>query len=212
MRSRAGRAPAVVLAASSALSVRLGLFGGTFDPPHVGHLLAAVDACEALELDRLVFVPAATQPFKVGLVTADARHRLEMVRHMVHGDERFAVDPVEIDRDGLSYTVDTLAQYAAAMPGAERFLLVGADVPATFGAWKSPERILELATVVVLRRGAEDEMGKADADRWGLRRLGSRRIDVSSTEVRARARAGQSIRGFVPDAVAAYIETTGLYR
>lgn len=192
--------------------MRLGLFGGTFDPPHVGHLLVAVDAYESLELDRLVFVPAATQPFKVGLVTADARHRLEMVRRMVAGDARFAVDAVEIERDGLSYTVDTLDQYAREAPEAERFLLVGADVPAAFGAWKSPQRILELATVVVMRRGAEDERAIADAARWGFRLLPSRRIDVSSTEVRARAREGKSIRAFVPDAVASYIETAGLYR
>ena len=192
--------------------MRLGLFGGTFDPPHIGHLLVAIDASEALELDRLVFVPAATQPFKVGLVTADARHRLEMVRHMVKGDARFAVDPVEIERDGLSYTVDTLDQYARAHPQDTRFLLVGADVPAAFGAWKAPERILELATVVVLRRGAEDERAVADAVRWGFRLLESRRVDVSSTEIRARARGGKSIRAFVPDAVASYIETAGLYR
>ena len=192
--------------------MRLGLFGGTFDPPHVGHLLVAIDAYEALELDRVVFVPAATQPFKVGLVTADAPHRLEMVRRMVAGDARFAVDPVEIERDGLSYTVDTLDQYAREAPQAERFLLVGADVPAAFGAWKSPERILELATVVVMRRGAEDDRVNADAARWGFRLLPSRRVDVSSTEVRARARDGKSIRAFVPDAVASYIETAGLYR
>lgn len=197
---------------ASALSVRLGLFGGTFDPPHIGHLLAAVDACEALALDRLTFVPAATQPFKVGLVAADATHRLEMVRRMIAGDPRFAVDPIEIEREGLSYTVDTLAQYAATAPEAERFLLVGADVPGSFAAWRSPERILELATVVVLRRGTEDDAAAAEAERWGFQRLDSRRIDVSSTEVRARARAGRSIRGFVPDAVAAYIESAGLYR
>lgn len=192
--------------------MRIGLFGGTFDPPHVGHLLAAVDACEALALDRLAFVPAATQPFKVGLVAAAAHDRLAMVRRMVDGDARFTVDAIEIERDGLSYTVDTLAQYAAAAPDTERFLLVGADVPATFGAWKSPGRILELATVVVLTRGIEDEASLEEASRWGFRRLESRRIDVSSTEVRARVRAGQSIRGFVPDAVAAYIESAGLYR
>jgi nicotinate-nucleotide adenylyltransferase len=192
--------------------VRLGLFGGTFDPPHVGHLLAAVDAVDGLELDRLTFVPAAAQPFKVGQIAADARHRLEMVRLMIEGDPRFSVDAIEIDRDGLSYTVDTLTEYAARAPESERFLLVGADVPAAFGAWKSPRRILELATVVVLRRGVDDQAADADAARWGFRRLHSRRVDVSSTEVRARARAGRPIRGFVPETVAAYIESAGLYR
>lgn len=189
--------------------MRLGILGGTFDPPHVGHVLAAIDAFEGLELDRLIFIPAATQPFKIGLVAAEARHRLEMVRLAVQGDDRFEVDPVEIDREGLSYTVDTLAEYAERDPAAERFLLVGADVPAAFGAWKEPERILRLASVVVLRRGDERSQ---DADRWGFRTLASRRVDVSSTEIRGRARAGKSIRGFVPDAVAAYIRSAGLYR
>ena len=167
---------------------------------------------EALALDRLTFVPAATQPFKVGLVHAEAHHRLEMVRRMIDGDARFTVDAIEIEREGLSYTVDTVTEYAAREPGSERFLLVGADVPSAFGAWKSPERILELATVVVLRRGSDDPAVDADAVRWGFARVQSRRVDVSSTEVRARARAGRSIRGFVPDTVAAYIASAGLYR
>lgn len=191
--------------------MRLGLFGGTFDPPHIGHLLAAVDAHEALALDRLVFIPAATQPLKLGLVSTDPRHRLAMVRLVAGGDPRFDVDSIEIDREGLSYTVDTLADYARREPAAERFLLVGADVPAAFAQWRAPQRIRELAQVVVLRRRLEEPDDGA-ATRWGFHTLDTRRVDVSSTEIRERVRAGRSIRGFVPDAIAEYIRSAGLYR
>lgn len=193
--------------------MRLGLFGGTFDPPHIGHLLAGVDAYEELELDRIVLIPAAAQPLKVGLVGTEPRHRLEMVRLLAEGDPRFAVDAIEMEREGLSFTVDTLGEYARREPSAERFLLVGSDVPAAFSQWREPERIVALAQVVVMRRRPEGD-GAADgsAARWGFRALETRRVDVSSTEIRERVRAGRSIRGFVPDAIAEYIRSAGLYR
>jgi nicotinate-nucleotide adenylyltransferase len=105
--------------------VRLGILGGSFDPPHIGHLLAAVDAYDGLRLDRLLFVPAAAQPLKVGVVAAPPADRLAMVRLLAGEDPRFAVDPIEIEREGLSYTVDTLAAFAERFPDAERFFLVG---------------------------------------------------------------------------------------
>ena len=190
--------------------MRIGLLGGSFDPPHIGHLLAASDAFEALSLDRLVFVPAATQPLKVGRANASPEQRLAMARLLVGGDPRFDVDAIEVDRGGLSYTVDTLTTLAARWPDAELFWLVGADVPRSFASWRSPERIVELATVVVLQRAGEAPDLASMPGR--PRCLTTRRIDVSSTEIRDRVRRGQSIRGFVPDAVAAYIETARLYR
>lgn len=189
--------------------MRLGLFGGTFDPPHVGHWLVAVDAYEALALDRLVFVPAARQPLKLGQPQASPADRLAMVRAMTAGDPRFAVDPIEIEREGLSYTVDTLTAFRQRPGVSELFFLVGADVLASFERWREPDRVQALATLVVLRR---------DTDRVALppglraRVLETRRVDVSSTEVRARVRAGRSIRGFVPAAVETHVSTTGLYR
>jgi nicotinate-nucleotide adenylyltransferase len=135
--------------------VRLGLLGGTFDPPHVGHLLAAVDALEALALDRLVLVPSGEQPLKVGEVTATAAQRLAMVRLLVGDQPSLAVDPIEIERGGLSFTVDTLAAYAERHPTAERFFLVGADVLTTFDKWREPERVLRLARLVVLQRAVD---------------------------------------------------------
>jgi nicotinate-nucleotide adenylyltransferase len=190
--------------------VRLGLFGGTFDPPHIGHLLAAVDAAERLSLDRLLFVPAAVQPLKGASTHADPAQRLAMTQLVAGDDPRFGVDPIEIERTGLSYTVDTLSAVAEREPAAERFLLVGADVLESFAKWREPGRVLELATLVVLRRG--DEPVRRPPSEREIVVLPTRRVDVSSTEIRARVRTGRSIRGFVPDAVAAYIGAAGLYR
>ncbi len=191
--------------------MRLGILGGSFDPPHVGHLLAAGDACEALQLDRLVFVPAANQPLKAGLATASAEQRLAMVKLLVGDDTRFEVDPVEIERQGLSYTVDTLETYAARYPHAERFLLVGADVLPAFGKWREPERITTLAQLTVLQRVGDAPLSLIAGKEKPLV-LQTRRIDVSSTEIRERIRAGKSIHGFVPESVAAYIAAERLYR
>jgi nicotinate-nucleotide adenylyltransferase len=105
--------------------VRLGIFGGSFDPPHVGHLLVVTDAFDALRLDRLIFVPAAVQPLKTAQAAAEASHRFAMVQLLVGDDPRFSVDSIEIDRQGLSYTVETLAAFAERHPRAERFFLVG---------------------------------------------------------------------------------------
>jgi nicotinate-nucleotide adenylyltransferase len=206
--------------------VRLGIFGGTFDPPHVGHLLAASDAIEHLALDRLVFVPVATQPLKTSRTTAPAVDRLAMVRLTAGNDPRLGTDSVELDRDGLSYTVDTLREFARRSPSAERFFLVGADVLSTFAEWRDPHVVLELATLAVLTRRAEPGapttgLGRPDRSNEGnlSTMMGqrstvvpTRRVDVSSTEIRARVRSGRSIHGFVTEAVAEYIGSHGLYK
>lgn len=189
--------------------MRLGVLGGTFDPPHTGHLLVASDACETLSLDRLVFVPARAQPLKAGRESASPEHRLEMVRRLIGDDSRFAVDDIEIKRPGLSYTVDTLAAFAERWPTATRFFLAGTDVLGSFAQWREPERIRTLATLVLLQRSDDDGSTPSDAD-W--MRLSTRRIDISSTEIRERVRTGRSIRGFVPAAVAELIAAERLYR
>ena len=191
--------------------MRLGIFGGSFDPPHVGHLLAAVDAFEALTLDRLIFVPAAVQPLKAGMASALPHHRLTMVRLLVGADTRFTVDAVEIERAGLSYTVDTLETFAQRFPSAERFFIVGEDAMTAFAAWKAPQRIMRLAHVAILRRPGATAADMSHAPD-GTISLSTRLIDVSSTEIRERVRDGKSIRGFVPESVAAFIETERLYR
>ena len=163
--------------------------------------------------DQLVFVPARVSPFKDGVTRTSAADRLAMVRLLVGTDPRFAVDPIEIDREGLSYTVDTLAAFADRHPGSELVLLVGEDVLQGFPQWREPERIRRLARLAVLRRSTAGEPelpAPLRADPPVM--LQTRRIDVSSTEVRQRASAGRSLRGFVPEAVAAYIEQGRLYR
>jgi nicotinate-nucleotide adenylyltransferase len=193
--------------------MRLGILGGSFDPPHVGHVLAATDAYDELGLDRLIFVPAAAQPLKQGQLVASPEQRLRMVHYAVDGDPRFSVSPVEIERKGLSYTVDTLTTFAERYPDAERFFLIGADALTSFPQWREPARIVALARLAVMERPGDD----AVADPPGLPpgaviRLHTRRVAVSATEIRARIRAGTPIRGFVAAAVADYIATAGLYR
>lgn len=201
--------------------------GGTFDPPHVGHLLAALDACDHFELDRLVFVPAAQQPLKGDGHSAPAHHRLGMVELLAKADVRLGVDAIEVQRGGLSFTVDTLAEYARRFPESERFFLLGVDAFALLDQWRDPARVVSLAHFVVMTRAGNNgsatggvaledvtskvrAIGGADAEAPHVMDL--RRIDVSSTEIRDRVRSGRAIRGFVTDAVAEYIEFNGLYR
>jgi nicotinate-nucleotide adenylyltransferase len=147
------------------------------------------------------------QPLKAGKAIAAPQHRLAMVRLLVRDDPRFSVDPIEIDREGLSFTVETLAAFAERHPEAERFFLVGTDVLASFGQWREPEQVLRLATLAVMQR--KGESGRIPN---GAVRVETRRVDVSSTEIRERVRTGRAIRGFVPEAVSAYIADKRLYR
>lgn len=184
--------------------MRLGVFGGSFDPPHVGHFLAALDAAECLALDRVVWVPTAQQPLKAGAARASghgasAEQRFAMTAATAAASPRFQASRIETDRGGLSYTVATLEAIAREYPSAERYLLLGEDAWERFGEWREPERIRTLVHVAVLAR-------RADSDFAG------RVVQVSSTEIRARVGAGLSVRGFVLDAVAEIIESERLYR
>src|SRR5687767_8232710 len=200
--------------------------GGTFDPPHTGHLLAASDALDHLSLDRLVFIPAAQQPLKQHQLAAPATHRLRMVQTMAEGDPHLEVDEIEVARSGLSFSVDTLAEYARRSPNAERFFLLGVDAFALLDQWRDAARVVSLAHFVVMTRASGPAASHAtdlDTVSSKVRAIGGaqaaapdvmnvRRIDVSSTEIRERVRSGRSIRGFVTDGVAQYIEINGLYR
>ena len=190
--------------------MRIGLLGGSFDPPHNGHLLAAGDAMDALRLDCVMFIPAAVQPLKAGLQVSEPEHRWAMTRCLVEGVPGFDVNAIEIERGGLSYTVDTLSSLASQLQSSELFWLIGADGLQTFAKWRNPEKIVERATVVVLRRTGE--FPEVSGLPGPPRMIETRRFDISSTEIRQRVRAGKSIRGFVPDAVADYIASAGLYR
>jgi len=191
--------------------VRIGVFGGTFDPPHVGHLILAADACDALSLDRLIFVPAAAQPFKVETpAVASPADRLEMVRLAVAEDSRYSVEDTEIRREGLSYTVDTLEEIVDRNTGAEIFLLIGEDTLAGFSGWKKHARIREIATIAVMRRAGAPRTGESMRSD-GVVELSARRIDVSSTEIRERLKSGKGIKGFVPESVERFITMRRLY-
>jgi nicotinate-nucleotide adenylyltransferase len=187
--------------------VRLGIYGGSFDPPHLGHLLPVIDAAEQLGLDGVRYVPAKVQPLKVGGATASAADRLAMTERLVRGIPGFSVDPAEIDRPGLSYTVDTLAGLTRQFPEAELFLLLGADAFGLIHQWREADRVRALATLVVMARSGEEPPAMP-----GVMMLESRRVDISSSELRARMRDGRTIRGFVPDGVADYIAEHRLYR
>ena len=188
--------------------MRIGVFGGTFDPPHTGHLIVAGDACEALGLDTLVWIPVAQQPLKDAPPLAPAADRKAMVELAIRGDPRFSVDTMELDRGGLSFTVDTLQALADGNRGAELLLLAGTDSWASFDRWREPERILKLARVAVIARAGEQA-----PERFGYTPevVTARRVDMSSTEIRDRVRRGLPITGFVSDAVGEYIRSRKLY-
>jgi nicotinate-nucleotide adenylyltransferase len=191
--------------------VRLGVLGGTFDPPHIGHLLAASDACEALALDKLLFVPAAVPPYKSRSVQGSAAQRLRMLELTIGNDPRFEASRLEVDRDGLSFTVDTLAALSAQLPAASLFMLIGEDLATQIASWRDAARLAELATIVVLARSTGVTASALESS-LPMTRLATRRIELSSTEIRDRVQAGRSIHGFVTDAVAAFIDAAGLYR
>jgi nicotinate-nucleotide adenylyltransferase len=191
--------------------VRLGVLGGTFDPPHLGHLLAASDAFEALSLDKLLFVPAKVPPYKSRTVQATPEQRLRMLELSIGDDPRFEASRLELERDGLSFTVDTLDLLAKSTPGASLFMLIGEDLATQIASWRDARRIAELATIVVLVRATVVTKSALEST-LPMLRIPTRRIELSSTEIRDRVGAGRSIHGFVSDAVAAFIDAAGLYR
>lgn len=189
--------------------MKIGVFGGTFDPPHLGHLVVATDVFEALRLDRLLLVPSAQHPFKGSSVRAAPELRVEMIRAAVRGDPRFEVDELELHRAGPSYTVDTLRALRERYPDAELFFLIGADNLRELPAWREPEEVVRLATLVVMSRGGE----RAGPDvPYPALAVKVTRVDISATEIRRRAGSGRSIRYLVPEAVREIIARESLYR
>lgn len=184
--------------------MKLGVFGGTFDPVHVGHLAIAQAALESAHLDRVVFVPARQSPLKDREPAAAADDRIAMLIAATRHEPRFAVSRVELDRDGPSYTVDTLE---ALRSEGELYLILGSDALAELARWRSPQRIRELATIIVARRPGAPEPDAANAKAFDAPCL-----DISSRELRARAGRGLSLRYLVPDDVWRHIERRGLYR
>lgn len=188
--------------------MNVGLFGGTFDPPHLGHLVAAQDACTVLSLDRLLFVPAAIPPHKQHLSVSPAKVRLEMLQAAVAGNESFQVSTVELERQGPSYTVDTLRELSARLPHGRFFLLLGHDQVRDLPTWREPEEVARLATVCMLTRA---EMPENYENSLVRQVVPVTRVDVSSTLIRRRLAQGQAIQYLVPAGVEAIIRRERLY-
>lgn len=196
--------------------MRIGILGGTFNPPHLGHLVAAQEAYRELDLDRVVLIPAGIPPHKPVDDEPGPEHRLELCRLAVGDDERFSVSDLELRREGPSFTVDTLKTLRTQSPSDDLFLILGGDIAAGLPRWHEPERVLELATVAIAKRRGTAKAAVQDAlaqlkGGEGARFFQMPRIGISSTMVRRRVRAGQPIRYFVPDGVMHYIETHRLY-
>ncbi|MGH7554419.1 MAG: nicotinate-nucleotide adenylyltransferase [Longimicrobiales bacterium] len=188
--------------------MRVGLFGGTFDPPHSGHLIVAQDALIRLGLDRLIFIPAATPPHKQDREITPAAIRLAMLRAATAEDPRFEVDDLEIRRAGPSYTVDTLRAYLSAQPDAELFLIVGADQYEEMNTWHEADEVRRLARLAVLSRAG----CVAEQANEHVAAVPVTRIDISATDIRKRIRAHEPIRYLVPAAVEELITRHRLYR
>lgn len=196
--------------------MRLGLFGGTFDPIHLGHMILAEACREACGLDRVWFVVAGAPPHKPGDRTS-VDDRLEMVRVAIAGHPSFEVSEIETRRPGPHYSVETLEAVHRERPEDDLFFLIGADSLADLPQWRQPGRIVELATVVVVDRpGIAVDLSAPWADLGAsarpFRRVKSTPIGIASNDLRRRAAEGRSIRYQVPRGVEAYIEAHGLYR
>jgi len=188
-----------------ALTARIGVFGGTFDPVHVGHLAIALAALESVPLDRVLFVPVRRSPLKDRDPLASTADRVAMLESAIASEPRFALSRAELEREGVSYTVDTLEELRSQ---GELFLILGSDALADLARWRAPDRIRELATILVAARPGAPE---PDA-MHGARTFDAPRLDISSRELRARAARGMSLRYLVPDAVWEHIKRHGLYR
>ena len=199
---------------------KIGVFGGSFDPIHYGHLLMAEQCREQAQLDVVIFVPAHQSPLKSHAPLAEPRQRLEMLKLATSGHESFAVDTRELDRQGASFTVDTLRELSAQFKDDRLFLIVGSDALVDFAKWREPAEILKLALPLVVSRPGEVASLESvrpfvSSARW-LEAQGGRiespLSNLSSSDMRRRIHDDRSIRYMTPRAVEMYIRTSGLYR
>ena len=184
-------------------SEKIGLFGGSFDPIHHGHLILARDAMESLGLDRIIFIPVMVSPHKVARPPAAARLRCEMVAAAISGEPRFSMDACEAEREGPSFAIDTVRLMRQRFPQAEFFYFIGEDNVPALHTWKEIDAMKELATFVVLARGDLEPVE-------GFSVI-SRNIDISSTDIRNRIARSLSVRYLLPDAVCAILTRHQLY-
>jgi nicotinate-nucleotide adenylyltransferase len=196
--------------------MRVGIFGGTFDPVHLGHLVVAEQAREQGELDEVWFVPSARPPHKLDQPITSFDRRVDMLELAIAGEPIFQVSLVEKARPGPSYTVDTLADVAASRPGVDWSLILGADSLIDFPAWREPDRILEMASLLVVARPgwSEAEAGKVSQGfpEGKVRWLEAPLISIASRDLRRRAAEGRSLAYLTPKAVEVFIREKKVYR
>lgn len=202
--------------ARAALTATTGILGGTFNPPHIAHLVCAQEARFQLGLDRVVLMPVSSPPHKEAVGDPGADQRVAMCRHAADLEPWLEVSTLEVDRGGPSYTVDTLRALHASAPGDELIFIVGGDMAQSLPSWREPQAVLELATLAVAER---EGVARGDiVQRLAPLGAGDRirffdmpRLDISSSSIRRRVAAGGPIRHLVPDAVAGHIAEHGLY-
>ena len=201
------------------MAEKIGFFGGSFDPIHYGHLILAEQCREQAELDRVIFVPASMSPHKLAGPHATDRQRIEMLRLALSGHTPFEPNDIEIKRDGVSYSVETLEYFAQLFPDAQLFLLLGSDSLQAFMTWKQPEKICKLTTPLVYERHDSNasidilsELVSQDRlEEIKQQEIIAPRIEISSSDLRSRIASGRSIRYLTPRPVEKYIETNQIY-
>ena len=190
---------------------RIGIFGGSFDPPHVGHLVIAELACRSLDLDAVYLVPAFRPPHKAGKHASSAKDRLTMTKLSVRGNPNLRVSDVEIRRKGISYTVDTVRAFRKSFPTSSLFLIIGGDSLRQFLSWKGPEKILSMADLAVYRR-PKWSSAQSSVDKSRIHVVKGPLMDLASSEIRKRLHDGKSIDKMVRDNVLVYIIRNRLYK
>ncbi len=191
--------------------MRIGVFGGMFDPPHLGHLILAELACEQLKLDSIIFIPTGTHPLKNASLYSSPAHRLAMTKLAIEANPKFVLSDREIIKSENSFTVDTLEAIATEHSDSKLYLLLGMDNIAIFDQWHKTDRILELSTIAVYDRLAEKTVSIPEELSNKITRIHSPLIGISSTMVRERVKNNLSIQYFTPDAVREYIFEHHLY-
>jgi len=194
------------------MAMNIGIFGGTFNPPHIGHLIVAEHVRAALAFDKILFVPAAIPPHKVGHDITSAEHRVAMLRLAIADNSHFDVSEIELKRGGVSFTVDTVRELKREEPTVALSLLMGMDNLIEFHSWRSPEEILRLATVVVMTRPGFVLGDLPEQIERSVQLCRVPEIAIASREIRQRVKDGKSIRYLVSLPVAEYIATQRLYR
>jgi nicotinate-nucleotide adenylyltransferase len=192
--------------------MKLGIFGGTFNPPHIGHLIVIEGVRDQLKFDKILFVPSGNPPHKHGQSLAPANARLQMTSLAIRANDSFGVCDIELKRSGMSYSIDTLAQLSELYPKAELSLIIGVDNLLEFETWKSPQGIVSLADLVVMSRPGFSVHDLKNEYTRSANFINVPSIGISGTDIRRRVKLGRSIRYLVTHEVEDFIRRTGLYK